>query len=852
MGDGRRLAVTAAAAALAIGALTGPGQLAPPAAGREPEQAAGPARVTAGSISVFPGHPRLILGGWRGVTADDLARACASPEMGGECQKIGGQHALDDAMRYVLSGDGAAAARVRGTLLAGLDCGDSYEQTPAGGYALAFDWLWPALSADDRRQVEGELAACGTAIVTSLRGNSPHLWHGFTSQAAALALVALALDDHPDRGTLQADAAELFRMQALQAYAVTGGAWPEGYSYLRTHFFSGDPPYQYVMDALRAWDSAVEQDSPDHASVFDTIAAEEGDWLRGLAYHVVYGTLAPATDGGKPTLLRGGDMPTGQMYPNRQVRPYVDSIARVTGDPVLKRWGQSLESYWPLVAGDGTYHPIHRYSLPYNLPIDVPDDATAEPSLGRIWGREDLGYVITRSSWGPGETVVTYGAGKWFTGHQHMDQGSFDVWHRGPLVVDSGVYANWGTEHREAYYMRTVAHNTLLVHREGETFEQHPALAVAVNDDGQRVQTYNRRGCAQCIQSVDEWRANVGAGLHFEAGRIDAFEEGAGFTAVESDLTAGYNSLNYATPGNDPKVASVQRDLVFIRPRLLLVLDRVQTLAGTDLPRFTLHFPTRPEVAAALDVQQGSADNGILWGRSSGLTFTLANGAGGRLVGQTVVPEEAEATLIGGPDYRYWVDGANRAAGSQGLEGPPADPGAWRLEVAPAGRGNDDGPTDTLLVHALWVGDADSPAARVRRLATAWDPAAPGHALALVAPDAVPSELATDVLVVASGGVPRGTVRYAKVTGGAPRPALLVMLDAVPGARYAVAVGDQSRLMAAASAEGVLSAVVPLTTGLVVAACPAPADAGAAWQQACLGGPVPNPSLAYLPVATRR
>jgi hypothetical protein len=153
-------------------------------------------------------------------------------------------------------------------------------------------------------------------------------------------------------------------------------------------------------------------------------------------------------------------------------------FARVYADPVLRRWGDELEEYWPLVGGEGTYHPIHRYSLPYNLPVDVPTAVPAPPPDARIWGREDLGYVITRSWWGSDETVVTYRAGKWFTGHQHMDQGHFDIWHRGPLLVDSGVYASWGSEHREAWYSRTVAHNTLLIHRDGETFEQHPGLQV--------------------------------------------------------------------------------------------------------------------------------------------------------------------------------------------------------------------------------------------------------------------------------------------------------------------------------------------------------------------------------------
>ncbi len=567
-----------------------------------PRPSAAPAQSP--PITVFSGHPRLIVGGYRGVGIDALRATCQRPELAQECAQIGGRHVLDDAMRYVLSGEQEAADRVANVLRAwnGCNAGDvGVEHSQWGGWALAYDWTWAALPDDLRRQVDLNLSVCGLAIASALKGNGPHLWHGYTSLAATLALMALATDDRTaGRDQVLDEALALFRGNALEAYAVVDGAWPEGYNYERSHFFSADPPEQYVMDALRAWDSAVERDHPDHASLFETIAAEEGDWLRGLAYHLVYGTLDAYGTGGKRTLLRGGDMPTGQAWPNKQYRPFVDSIARVYGDGVLAGWGRGLEADWSFVGGSGTYHPIHRYSLPYNLPLDVATEAPGGLPLGRIWSRGDLGYVVARSGWAPGETTVGYRAGKWFTGHQHMDQGHIDLWRKGPLLVDAGVYASWGTEHREAYYLRAVAHNTLLVHLDGEDFDDYPGSA-NVNDDGQRIHTYTRGGCAQCMQSVAEWRTNVGAGLHFEAGSMAAFEDGPGYTVVSSDLTAAYNSTQHATPGNRPKVELAQRDLVYLRPGLLLVTDRVRPAPGASAPRAAWHLP----VAAGAVVAPG-------------------------------------------------------------------------------------------------------------------------------------------------------------------------------------------------------------------------------------------------------
>jgi hypothetical protein len=782
-------------------------------------------------VAIHPDHPRLIVGGYRGVSVAALRAACQRPELRDECVQIGGRHVLDDAMRSLLFEDQAAAERVAAVLRNWRGCTPDdvgAEHSDWGGWALAYDWVWPALSNEDRERTEGNLARCGTMVADRLESNDPHLWHGYTSLAATLALMALAADPRRGQPVLIEQAVAHFRRTALEAYAVVGGAWPEGYNYERSHFFSADPPNQYVIDALRAWDSAVERDHLDHASIFETIAVEEGDWLRGLGYHLLYGTLDPYGADGKLTLLRGGDMPTGQAWPNKQYRPFTDSIARTYGDGVLAGWGRMLERDWAFVGGTGTYHSIHRYSLPYNLPLDVTTQSPARLPLGRIWGRADLGYVLARSGWADGETTLGYRAGKWFTGHQHMDQGHIDIWRKGPLLVDGGVYADWGSTHREAYYLRTVAHNTLLVHQAGEDFEEHPSSGVNVNDDGQRVHTYNRRGCAQCMQSVAEWRANVGAGLHFEAGRIDAFEDGPGYTVVSSDLSAAYNSAAYTTPDSRPKVERVQRDLVFVRPHVLLIADRVRRLDGAEPPRAAFHFPRRPRLDDER-VLAGTAENGIL--QTTSAAFELDNGSGGRLIGRVLEPGAAGGWLIGGPDYRYWVDGANRDDGAAPHEGSPAEPGRWRLELSPPA--TPAPPPDTLLVVGLTITDEGGrPAHADRPSAVGTDPMAPEPVLAV----AVTTTGRTQI-VLRSAAVPRAAVRYASVSLDGPAGGVL-LADLVPGAEYRLAASAGAALTAGtASAEGVLVLAAPLAGGLRLGQCPSPAAAGPDWRFLCGEGP---------------
>ncbi|MFQ5460490.1 MAG: heparinase II/III family protein, partial [Anaerolineae bacterium] len=591
-------------------------------------------------------------------------------------------------------------------------------------------------------------------------------------------------------------------------------------------------PAQYVLDALRAWDSAVAQDTPDHASIFETIAQDQGDWLRGLAYHLVYGSIDAYGDDGKLTLLRGGDMPSGQAYPNKQYRPFTDAIARIYDDPVLATWGASLEKDWSFVGGTGTYHTIHRYALPLDLPVGVGSRGPSGLPLARIWGRGDVGYILARSSWAPGKTLVGYRAGKWFTGHQHMDQGHMDIWRKGPLAVDSGVYAAWGTRHREAYYIRTVAHNTLLVPQAGETFDEHPQSPVHVNDGGQRILTY--RGCPQCMQSVEEWRGNVGDGLHFEAGAVEAFVNEAPFLAVASDLTSAYNSTRFAAPDNVAKVASVERDLVFLRPRLLLVADRVRITGTTSAPRFVLHFPRRP-TAPDIQVVEGTLEDGIL--TSPGPTFTMDNGTGGRLIGRTLVPRTVTMTLIGGSRHRYWVDGANQLDGSRSEEKPPAEPGTWRLEVQSTAAGR-----DYLMLHALTITDEGGNEIASRLLPVTSDPAGGGTPLAVAAGD-------SGATVLMSGTVPRGAVTYAEYRSAGA--GLLVATNLRRDAPYRVAFGKSApaALRASSGPEATWPVEVPGAGPVFLGLCPAPPGAGDNWVALCTD-PTPTPTATPTATAT--
>lgn len=656
------------------------------------ESASRPADAAPQAV-VYPGHPRLIVGGYRGLSVAQLQARCADSAFQNQCANIGDQSHVDDwAMDYLLHDDTSAAADVVSHLQSDtFNC--SYERSSVGGYALAYDWVYNAIGSQATKDlIEDRLADCAVTISNTLGTNGPHFWHGYTSDASALALVALSLDHDARRATLLDAVQRLFRGNALDAYQYTDGAWPEGISYFRSHFFSSDPPGQYVIDAVRAWHSAVQQDDATYADIYDTIRCQEGDWLRRLGVFHVYHLLPPYGSQTKHSWARQGDMPSWRPETSNQHRPYTDAIADAYDDGYLQQLGALIQADWGLVSGQGSYHRIHRYALPTNLDPALAPAAFNSLPTADIFGRDTVGYVTLRSDWTDNAALIFYRAGDWFTGHQHMDQGHFEIWRDGPLALDSGVYADWGTVHRESYYIRTVAHNSLLIRQPGETFA-YGYSAGNSNDGGQRVHTYT--GCAQCIQSLDEYQSNLGAGKHYEAGDITAFLHTDDCDYIASDITPAYNSTAYTYGSNTAKVEIVQRELAYLRSNMLLIFDRVRSTDATYEKVWLLHSSSKPQTASET-VVQGSADNGIL--TSDDDVFSVDNGSGGRLFAQTLLPAAHTTRKIGGADYRYWSDGANRDGGASSQETGYAEPGTWRVEVVP-----DSAQTDDLFLHALYI-----------------------------------------------------------------------------------------------------------------------------------------------------
>ena len=97
--------------------------------------------------------------------------------------------------------------------------------------------------------------------------------------------------------------------------------------------------------------------------------------------------------------------------------------------------------------------------------------------------------MIARSSWNEGiesDTVLVRMnfINKLIGSHQHLDSGSFDIYYKGALALDTGFYPGTDEKHHRNYFKRTIAHNAMLLYDPDEKMDNR--YSGSVNDGGQK------------------------------------------------------------------------------------------------------------------------------------------------------------------------------------------------------------------------------------------------------------------------------------------------------------------------------------------------------------------------------
>lgn len=333
---------------------------------------------------------------------------------------------------------------------------------------------------------------------------------------------------------------------------------------------------------------------------------------------------------------------------------------------------------------------IEAHCLLFNLlwrDFDLKGTPPDDLPLTRFSGKP-FGWMIARTGWEANSVIAEMKVNENFVGnHQHLDGGAFQIYYKGPLAIDTGLYqgtdGGYNSQNNKNYTKRTIAHNSLLVYDPSEKFECYNygganRTHTAANDGGQRMPG---KGWDTC-RSFDDL-----LGKEYTVGETLAHCFGPDadkpdFTYLKGDITAAYSS----------KVKDVRRSFVFLNlksetvPAALIVFDHVVSSDPSFKKFWLLHSIEEPEIS----------------GNSFVVKRTL-NGDSGMLKCDMLMPEGAQISKVGGEGKEFWVFGKNyHTAPTPNRPDIAKEYGQWRVEISPSAAAEED-----CFLNVMQVADND-------------------------------------------------------------------------------------------------------------------------------------------------
>nr|WP_229426202.1 heparinase II/III family protein [Pseudoduganella violacea] len=418
-----------------------------------------------------------------------------------------------------------------------------------------------------------------------------------------------------------------------------------------------------------------------------------GDWMAQLIYPYIYGLRHdysfPARGDNFDLSLRDGS--TGPMA--------LAAIVDKQDPAVLAFYRQQIKVARRSVLGAPSRRNVDQALLGERLNFSFagyPEGRIEDLPLSRHF--RVAGLVLMRDSWDyANATLLDFKATSFVSeNHQHLDQNSFSLNYKAPLLLDTGLYDEYGTKHWQNYYIRTIAHNSIVVFDKDEQFVF--SNKVLSNDGGQ---WFNDRPTYPTLAQIQPGGSNA---LH----GVTAFEEGGDYSYVEGNASRAYSQNKM------DQESGFVRSILFLRENdrkpVVLVFDSVRTkngLAATSL----LHTAAKPAYAVGADTL-GDGRYQVKFAPNTARVATIRNG-GGMLNVQMLLPQNADVVQVGsegagGSDCAQVPGSASQAQNAKDCrfmvrelqsdgtsykwrnypylpsQNQPGDVGAWRLEISPA------------------------------------------------------------------------------------------------------------------------------------------------------------------------
>jgi hypothetical protein len=534
--------------------------------------------------------------------------------------------------------------------------------------AMVYDWCFNLMSVQQRAYVVTRFTQLAATMEIGFPPSrqGPVVGHGSDNQL---------LRD-------QLSAAIAFYDEAPLVYNIVAGRFfadyiaPRNYAYAAQAYHQGASygTVRFLADMYAAWIfrrmgaapvfDPVQQMTPYH---WLYTRRPDGQWMRdGDVYHSSYTNSRQYWSEPLAFLL------PATYYNNSTLKhEYLKQTLQQSASFIHPK-----DSIWPILLGNTS---MGSTLSPAALPLtkDFPDPA---------------GLMVARTGWTDGmhvesgDVVATMKlGGDWFGNHEHYDAGHFQIYYKGGLAIDSGIYSGrdvadpsipleYGSAHDMNYHKRTIAHNTMLVYDPDENFDGY------ANDGGQRFPGDEPQSLAELANGY-----KVASVLRKQ--QLGAVAGAPDFSYIKGDLTAAYSS----------KVRQFQRSFVFLNlkntdhPAALIVFDKVSASDAGFKKTWLLHSQSEPEISGDTAVIQRTE-----WDYSNIFQYN------GKLINRTVLPLNAVLAKVGGSGNEFSVGGINYPIQPE-AEYSTEEAGAWRLEVSPP-TGNE---TD-LFLNVMQVMDASS------------------------------------------------------------------------------------------------------------------------------------------------
>jgi len=553
-----------------------------------------------------------------------------------------------------------------------------------GSYAIAYDWIYDALTEEERIRFGNYLAGWlywytnTPEIVLKWGGwlynqtwgpahlNTPNCRDGITPKL----LVTLALYG---AGTAYQEACQRFLdswekrvpSECIPLFDRIGGVWAESMGH------GGYGPVNVIPWAFEAWRTATGQDWFQLGSP-TSFLREMNKWAVHLTVPF-NNRLAYIDDNEGDFLQREWNM----------VAPILGARYK---DPVANYISSTFDrGIWPQ---DWFTIPWIRFiSYDPDVPSLTPGEANW-PTARLFTG---AGHLYLRSRWDdPDATWAFFGAGPWYANHSRDDEGHFLIAKKGWLVARAG---GQGHNDNDYYSGGSLAFNIVTIFDPEEQFNRVSPNEEQLSSGGTR----NERdgGMIRLVYSGGHDQIK-------ERGRITAYKHGSWYTYAAADLTPAYRRS---------KVREVTRQFLYLRDarEFFIIFDRIEATKPEYPKTWFLHIPTEPQVNGIEEVltpghvySYTEANTATWLSDPAGTDEDVLSSGRARAFLKSLLPRGATITKRGGKGHDFWghphepTAQYNHVGAKSYL--PPVVP--WRLEVeAPTGETRD------YFLHVLEIGD---------------------------------------------------------------------------------------------------------------------------------------------------